>query len=131
MRLRMLHATLVMAAALAIALPVAAAARTVISGTAAYHERVAPGAVFDAELRETHRPGTPGEVIARTHIGNPGPSPIAFTIRYNRRQIRQGWTYVVRATLRAGGRPRLAGHDAPVLTHGHGNRVAILLEPVR
>ena len=62
---------------------------------------------------------------------NPGQVPIAFEITYDPRRIDAAGKYVVRATIYEEGRLRFTSDQAhPVLTHGHGDKVTILLRGI-
>ena len=101
-----------------------------ITGSATYRERIAltPAAVFEATLEDVSRADAPGKVIARVRDRNPGQVPIAFEIAYDPRRIDARRTYVVRARIYEDGRLLFTGKQAyPVLTHGHGRKVTVLM----
>jgi uncharacterized lipoprotein YbaY len=101
-----------------------------ITGSATYRERAAltPAAVFEATLEEESRTETPGKVIAKALRENPGQVPIEFEIAYDPRRIDPRRQYVVRARIVEHGRVRFTGEEAyPVLTHGHGRKVLVLM----
>lgn len=108
-----------------------AAATKKILGAANYRERVAltPNAMFEATLQDVSRADAPARVVARVRQANPGQVPIEFVIRFDPRKIVTSRRYVVRATIREGGRLLFSGSQ-PVLTRGNSNRVAILMRSV-
>jgi putative lipoprotein len=121
---------------LLLAVPAAGSVRTNawVSGSATYRERMSlpHDAVFQAELVDVSRADQPGQVVARTRRSNPGQVPIAFQIVYDPRRISPRRTYAVRATIRVAGALRFASDENdPVLTHGHGSRVSILMRAAR
>lgn len=96
-----------------------------LQGTALYRERIAapPDAVFEATLQDMSRADAPAQVLGRARIGPAGNPPYRFEIAYDDTALRPGGRYVVRATLRAGGRllfttdtasPVLDGRTAPL-----------------
>jgi putative lipoprotein len=107
------------------------AAPTAIEGTAAYRERTAmpPGAEFEAVLQDVSRADAPAMEIARATIPNAPNPPIRFTIPFDAAKIHARHSYSVRAVIRADGQ-LLFSSDAvyPVLTHGAGHTVDILLK---
>ena len=104
-----------------------------MAGTATYRERVAltPGAVFEATLEDVSKADAPAAVIGQVRKLNPGQVPIAFEIAFDPRRIDAARKYVVRATISEDGRLRFTSDQAyPVLTHGHGDKVAIRMRSV-
>ena len=118
------------AVALALAtLPMTGHADTV-TGTAALlqHEALPPTAVFEARVEDISRVGAAAEVIGSSRIENPGSPPIAFRIELDPSKVDVRRRYVVRATITIDGKLVLTSDRAyPVLTHGHGREVAVLL----
>ncbi|MSQ67510.1 MAG: META domain-containing protein [Gammaproteobacteria bacterium] len=107
-------------------LGVAAAAN--ITGQATYRERIAlaPDATLEVILEDVSQAA--GVRMADIRLTNPGPSPIAFTLRYDADQIDPTHRYVVRARILAGERLIFITEAAsPVLTAGHGQEVALRL----
>lgn len=107
-----------------------ASAANVVSGTATLRERMAlpPGAYFEATLTEVSAGGAPDAVVATARVENPGNPPIRFAIAYDGARINEARTYVVRATISAGGHALYASEAAyPVITHGNPKRVDIVL----
>jgi len=95
------------AAALAVCSMVIAAAQAgTLPGTALYRERIAapPDAVFEATLQDVSRADAPAVVLGRARIEPAGNPPYRFEIAYDDAALRPGGRYVVRATLRSGGR---------------------------
>ena len=103
-----------------------------VTGTATYRERIAlpPNAEFEASLVEESRVDRSALVIGHVRKNRLAPAPIAFSISYDPRDIHGRGRYVVRATVTERGRVRFTGSE-PVLTHGHGNNVAILMRNLR
>lgn len=107
-----------------------ASAASVVNGTATMRERMAlpPGAYFEATLSELSATGAPDVIIATARAENPGNPPIHFAIPYDAARISEGRTYVVRATISAGGHALYVSEAAyPVITHGNPKRVDIVL----
>ena len=103
-----------------------------ITGSANYRERIAltPAAVFEATLEDASRADAAAKVIKKVHRKNPGQVPIAFEIPYDARRIDSRRSYVLRASIYEDGRLRFTSTRAyPVLTHGHGSKVMILMRP--
>lgn len=130
-----MNATRRAALAAALAAPAAALAQDgTITGTATYRERIAlpPGAVLEVELRDTSRADAPAPLIAGARIETTGQAPIPFTLRFDPARIDPRGRYSVSARLSAGGQLRFRSESAyPVLTHGAGTRVEILLVGAR
>ncbi len=101
-----------------------------IIGTAAFRERIAlpPGAVFEATLEDVSRAGAPAEVLGRVRMEKPGSPPFRFSIQYDPSRIVESHTYSVRARVLAGDRLMFTtDQQYPVLTHGNGNEVTMML----
>jgi uncharacterized lipoprotein YbaY len=101
-----------------------------VTGSASYRERIAlsPGAVFEATLQDVSRADAPPRVVARYRRRDPGQVPISFDLPYRRGRIDPRGRYVVRATIHDRGQLRFTTtRGYPVITHGHGNRVRLLL----
>ena len=101
-----------------------------VEGTATYRERMAlpARALFEAVLEDVSRAGAAAEVIARTRIEHPGYPPIRFAIIYDPARIEQNHDYSVRARITDGERLLFTTVQFyPVLTHGNGNEVSLLL----
>jgi putative lipoprotein len=106
-------------------------APSAIEGTAAYRERIAmlPGAEFEAVLQDVSRADAPAMEIARATVPNAPNPPIRFTIPFDATKIDASHSYSVRAVIRADGQLLFASDSAyPVLTHGAGHSVDILLK---
>lgn len=102
-----------------------------IKGTATYRERIAmpAGAVFEATLEDVSRADAPADVIGRARIEKPGNVPIRFEIQYDSSRIVQSHRYVVRARILVDGKPFFTTDQSyPVLTHGRGKEVSLLLK---
>jgi copper homeostasis protein (lipoprotein) len=110
-------------------MPTAASAETV-TGTAAFQqdEALPPTAVFEARVEDISRIGAAAIVIGSARIENPGASPIAFAIKLDPDKVDARRRYAVRATITIDGKLALTTTRVyPVLTHGHGREVAVLL----
>ncbi|MGH9756486.1 MAG: YbaY family lipoprotein [Candidatus Acidiferrales bacterium] len=107
-----------------------ASAANVVNGTATLRERMAlpPGAYFEATLAEISATGAPDAIIATARVENPGNLQIRFAIAYDGARINAGRTYVVRASISAGGHALYISEAAyPVITHGNPKSVDIVL----
>ncbi|MFV0280069.1 MAG: YbaY family lipoprotein [Rhodoblastus sp.] len=101
-----------------------------IAGVAYYRERIAlpPNAHFEAQILDVSRADAPSKTVARTIVAAPVPSMIRFEIPYDPKSIQRNARYVVRATISAGGKLWFTTDTVtPVLTHGAGQDVEILL----
>jgi len=106
------------------------ASKARITGFATYRERIAlsPDAVFEATLEEASRTDGHAEIIKKVRRRSPGQVPIAFEIAYDPRRIDARRTYVLRASIYEDGRLRFTSdHASPVLTHGNGRKVSVLM----
>jgi len=101
----------------------------VVKCTAAFRERIAPvpGAVLEAALEDVSSTDAPAEVLGTARIENPGDLPFRFEIAFDPARIDQTRLYAVRARIMADGRLIFISQRHPVLTHGHGRDVRILL----
>jgi putative lipoprotein len=117
--------------------PVLAASRVTtarITGSAIYREQIAltPDAVFEATLEDVSRADAAAKVIQKVHRKNPGQVPIAFEIPYDPRRINPRRTYVLRASIYEAGRLFFTStRSYPVLTHGHGRKVMVVMRRTR
>lgn len=112
-----------------VTVPFTARAETV-TGTAAFlqPETLPRTAVFEARVEDISRVGAAAVVIGSTRIENPGAPPIAFTIDLDPGKVDARRRYAVRATISIDGKLALTTDRVyPVLTHGHGREVAVLL----
>ncbi|MFZ0257519.1 MAG: META domain-containing protein [Gammaproteobacteria bacterium] len=110
--------------------PSGMAAENTVKGSALYHERIAmpPAAVFEATLANISRADALAEVIGKVRIASPGTPPIRFEIPYDGSRINPKHTYSVRARVTVGERLLFSTDQFyPVLTHGAGNEVSLLL----
>lgn len=84
----------------------ASAAPATLRGTVAYRERMAlpPTATVEVRLIDVSRADAPSRTIAETSVRSGRQVPIAFTLRYNDRDIRQNRVYALRAEIRDGER---------------------------
>jgi uncharacterized lipoprotein YbaY/heat shock protein HslJ len=103
-----------------------------ITGKASYRERLAvPGdAVFEVMLLDVSRADAPAPVVAKQTSSPAGAMPFAVRVPYDPSKIDPKRRYSVRATLRSG--PMRWSTDAvyPVLTHGAGKTVDLLLKRI-
>ena len=123
---------LVCAVPLLTLLPLGAARAETVTGTATFMQRIAlpPTAVFEASVQEVSRADAAAEAIGSVRIANPGHAPIAFAIEVDPKRIDDRRRYSVRATISVDGKLLLTTDRAyPVLTHGNGREVALLLRP--
>jgi putative lipoprotein len=122
--------TALAAALILLAAPAGAAQDVVITGTAAYRERIAlpPGAVLEVELRDISRADAPAPLLAATRVAPAGQVPIAFALRVDPARIDPRGRYAVSARLLVDGAVRWrADRVHPVLTGGAGHAVDLLL----
>lgn len=127
---RLCRGTMIFAALLAFACQ---AEDAVVSGTAAYRERIAlpPNAIFEAVLEDVSRPGAPAEQIGSTKLDPAGNPPFSFSIRYAPGKILAHHTYSVRARISVDDKLLLTT-DAlkPVITRGQPQSVELLLHQI-
>src|SRR5271154_120529 len=112
--------------------PAADAAGTV-SGVATYRERIAmpKSAVFSATLEDVSKMDAPAEVVGTATMENPGNPPYHFSISYDPQRIVDNHTYAVRAAIKIGDQLAFTSDTSyPVITHGNGKEVNILLRSV-
>jgi copper homeostasis protein (lipoprotein) len=112
-----------------VAVPMTVRAETV-TGTAAFqqHEALPSTAVFEARVEDISRVGAAAVVVGSARIENPGSPPIAFQIKLDPSKVDARRRYAVRATITVDGKLVLTTDRVyPVLTHGHGREVAVLL----
>lgn len=105
----------------------------VVGGTVSYHERIAltNEAVLVVTLEDVSRQDVAARVIASQRIADPGQVPIRFELEYPRHAIDPRMSYAVRALITDRGRLLFTTETlAPVLTHGAGNKVHLLLVQV-
>jgi putative lipoprotein len=105
----------------------------VITGLATYRERMAmpKDAVLEATLSDLSKMDAPAETIGTAVMENPGNPPYHFSITYDPRRIIENHAYAVRASIKIGGRLAFASDTSyPVITHGNGKEVNILLKHV-
>jgi putative lipoprotein len=111
--------------------PPAQDAAALVTGTATYRERIVmpKDAVFEATLEDVSKADAPAETIGKAVMENPGNPPYHFSISYDPRRIVDGHTYAVQATIRIGDQFWFRSDSTyPVITHGNGNEVSILLK---
>lgn len=106
---------------------------SVIEGTATYRERIAlpPDATFEAILQDVSRLDAPGAAIARTVLVNPPQVPISFSISFDTALIDNRRNYAIRTRILTEGKSVwVSDRVYPVLTHGGGRRVEVLMRRV-
>ena len=102
----------------------------VVTGTAAYPERIAlpPDAVLEATLEDVSRADAPADVIGRTRLERPGQPPFQFSIQYDPARIVENHLYSVRARITVRDDFWFVTDRAyPVLTRGRGSQVSMML----
>lgn len=100
-----------------------------IEGTATYRERIAvlPGATLYVELQDVSRADAPSVTLASKRYALTG-VPAPFELSYDDALIEEGMRYVVRASMFNGDKLLMTTDTAyPVLTHGGGNTVDLVL----
>lgn len=96
-----------------------------INGSVTLHDPMTIGAgKLDVHLVDVAQPQP---AIAEKTLAVSGAAPFNFTLDFDRSKIVAGRTYVLNATLTDGDRRFQAGLAAPVLTHGAGTNVQIVL----
>lgn len=120
----------VFAALLLAAFASAGWAQAVVTGTAAYRERIAlpPDAVLEVTLEDVSREDAPAEVLGQARVEPAGQVPIRFEIPYDPARIQANHGYSVRARITAGGELLFAtDRTNPVITRGRGTHVNLML----
>lgn len=110
----------------------AAVSAGTLTGTAAYRERIAlpPEAVLEVRLEDVSRADAPSRTLAMKQYALSG-VPMDFTLEYDDALIRDGLSYVLRATISMNDRLLFTTDTAhPVLTRGAGSHVDITLVKV-
>lgn len=105
----------------------------IVTGVATYRERIAmpKNAVFEATLSDVSKMDAPAEVVGTALTENPGNPPYHFSITYDPRRIVDNHTYVVRGTIKIDGKLAFTSDTSyPVITHGNGKEVNVLLKSV-
>lgn len=95
-----------LAAGLCCALLASGVSAGMLAGSASYRERMLlpPDAVFSAELLDVSLADAPADLLARGLVKPAGQTPFNFRIAYDDAAIREGRTYVVRASVHHQGR---------------------------
>jgi putative lipoprotein len=104
-----------------------------VTGTVTYRERMAlpPNAVVEVQLRNVSLTDVQATVIASQTIVNPTQVPIAFQLQFDAGQIEPRYAYAISARIMAGDQLAFINDRAYlVLTHGHPNRVEMVLRRV-
>lgn len=118
------------AAVLLAAFASAAWAQGLITGTAAYRERIAlpPDAVLEVALEEISGDGAAVRVLGTARVEPAGQVPIRFEIPYDPASIDPGRIYSVRARISAAGELLFATDRLnPVISRGRGTQVSLML----
>ena len=99
---------------------------TTITASVVLHDQmtIGAGAKLDARLIDSGQPDAP---LAERTIDVSGNPPFNFTLDFDPARINAGRSYEVKATLVDGDRRFQAGLATPVLTHGAGTSVQIML----
>ena len=108
-------------------------AQALVTGTAAYRERIAlpPDAVLEVTLEDVSPADAPAVVLGRARVAPAGQVPIRFEIAYDPAKIDDSHSYAVRARLSAGGKLMFATDRAyPVLTRGNPTELELMLRRV-
>lgn len=118
------------------ALPAQPAADTMtVSGSVAYHQRLAmpPDAVLTVRVEDVSRADSPARVLAETREPFGGRQvPIPFSLAVPSTAIDSRFSYAVRATITVAGELRFSTtRRHAVLTNGAPNTVDLVLEAVR
>jgi putative lipoprotein len=102
------------------------AAGTTITGKVTLREPlpIGAGAKLDVKLVDVAQPAIP---VAEKVIDVSGAPPYAFSLDFDRAKVSAGRTYVVNALLIDGPRRFVPALNSPVLTHGAGTSVEIVL----
>ena len=107
------------------------AATASISGTVSFRERVTllPQDEVEIKLLDVSRQDAPAAVIAKQNITPQRQMPVPFKISYDPAKINPAHRYAVQARILRNGQVQFS-NKAPcyVITHGHPNRVEVLLE---
>lgn len=102
-----------------------------VTGTIAYRNRIflPQDAIAMVELREGNTGVSTGITLGAQRIDEIRQIPIPFEIEYDPLDINPRRTYVIQATITAGGRPLYTTVDQyAVITNGKGQQVAISVE---
>ncbi len=101
-----------------------------ITGTVSYRERIAllPQDEVEIQLLDVSRQDAPAAVIAKQNITPHRQMPVPFKISYDPAKINPTHIYAVQARILRNGQVQFV-NKAPcyVITHGHPNRVEMLL----
>ncbi|BDG74130.1 YbaY family lipoprotein [Roseomonas fluvialis] len=124
--------TALAAALLVLAAPAGATQDAVVTGTAAYRERIAlpPGAMLEVELRDISRADAPAPLIATVRVDPAGQVPIPFALRYDPARIDPRGHYAVSARLLVDGVVRWHTDSNHLLPQG-GSGQGVALQLVR
>ncbi len=116
-------------AALTLATMAGASIAGTIEGTATYRERIAvlPNSTLFVELQDVSRADAPSITLASKRYALTG-VPAPFELSYDDALINESMRYMVRASIFNGDKLLMTTDAAyPVLTHGGGNTVDLLL----
>lgn len=108
---------------------------TTITGSVTYRARIAlpPDAVVNVRLEDVSKADAPATMIAERFINTEGRQvPIPFSFVFDADKIESNRRYQVRATIKSGDNLLFTTTSAyPVLTHGAGSHVDIVVEQAR
>lgn len=106
-----------------------------ISGNATYRERIAlpEDALLTVELLDVSKQDARAERLSRLALPTGGRLvPLAFELPYYPADVKSAHRYTVRATLTSGGQLLFTtAQHVPVLTHGAGQQVQLVLQQVQ
>lgn len=99
---------------------------TTINGTVTFHDQIpiAPGSKLDVKLVDVAQPEI---AIAEKVFDVGGAPPFTFALDFDPGKISAPRTYVVNALLQDGDRRFVPALNSPVLTHGSGTTVQVVL----
>lgn len=106
-----------------------------INGTVAYRQRIAmpPGAVLTVRVEDVSRTDAQSSVLAETSkVFGDRQVPIEFSLQIPSTAINASNSYNLQATITVNGEQRFATtRSYPVLTHGAGSKIDLLLDAVQ
>jgi putative lipoprotein len=111
-------------------MPATSFAADMVSGTAAYRERIAlpPHAVFEATIEDVSKADAKAEVVASVRLEGFGQVPVRFEIPYDAARIEQSHRYSVRGRILIDGKLAwTTDRTYPVITGGGPTEVELLL----
>lgn len=106
-----------------------------INGTVAYRQRIAmpPGAVLTVRVEDVSRTDAQSSVLAETSkVFGDRQVPIEFSLQIPSTAVNASNSYNLQATITVNGEQRFATtRSYPVLTHGAGSKIDLLLDAVQ